>query len=336
MNKKLLTSSVAVALLSGCTSLPPKICTPDTRVNMASTDHAAATDHSLKIITLPVDMTESKDPAASRIKKTVLHELENQVANSGAKVVDRKLAKKLKNEIKLAEKSGRINTNGVAIADMAILTEIISSDLSYSYDKAKTVKNSDGSRKRIPSQCHFTTKVTGLVKVVSLPDMTVVDRFDIEGKGKVTHEDLSSKCPINSATYRSMATQASENAVKYNSNILKMLAPSAPILEMRQCEAGTMVKVAMGRDKHITPDTEVSFIKQMQVDGEVETFTYAQGKVIDNEHDAIKARYSWVAIDEDDSPKINKGDMAKVKPMECDDGFMNKFSCQFKEAMGSL
>ncbi len=133
MYKKHAVALGVVALLSGCMTTP--VCEPDTVVNIPQSAVPAQSSEDIKVIVLPVDL-DFDDPAKKKLQSVVRNELESQIVSSGANLVDRKLANKLKNEIKLAEQSGRYNTKGVPIADLAVITEITSSDLSYKHTKA--------------------------------------------------------------------------------------------------------------------------------------------------------------------------------------------------------
>ncbi|MCG6233169.1 hypothetical protein [Vibrio furnissii] len=304
-------------ILSGCVSTIDPVCMPDSTVPMAKADVMAKSSEDRKVIVLPVDM-DFKDSAQKKMQATMRHALESQVVETGTQLVDRKLANKLKSEIKLAEQSGRYNTKGVPIADYAVLTEITGADLSSSFRESYSYKTKKGKTKHVPAKCSFEVDVNAIVKVVSLPDMTVVKRIDIHGDKTSSSEMNNSKCPISHAGYQSLASKAAAEAVEYNNDIKMLLAAKAPTLELRQCESGSMVKIGVGSNKNVQPNSVVQFstiIKNSQ--GELETFTLGQGEVLNNPADGIKPKYSWVNIDEEMALKLHEGDAAQIVP---DDG----------------
>ncbi|MEK6214583.1 MAG: hypothetical protein N2B00_10890, partial [Vibrio fluvialis] len=181
-------------ILSGCVSTIDPVCMPDSTVPMAKADVMAKSSEDRKVIVLPVDM-DFKDSAQKKMQATMRHALESQVVETGTQLVDRKLANKLKSEIKLAEQSGRYNTKGVPIADYAVLTEITGADLSSSFRESYSYKTKKGKTKHVPAKCSFEVDVNAIVKVVSLPDMTVVKRIDIHGDKTSSSEMNNSKCP---------------------------------------------------------------------------------------------------------------------------------------------
>ncbi|XAW89666.1 hypothetical protein ABDK09_08205 [Vibrio sp. CDRSL-10 TSBA] len=305
-------------LLSGCKLMgEDAICTPDTAVPIAQADVAAKSSEDRKVIVLPVDM-EFKDSAQKRIQSVVRNSLESQVIETGTQLVDRKLANKLKSEIKLAEQSGRYNTKGVPIADYAVLTEITSSDLTASFSESYTYKNKKGETKRVPSKCSFEVDVNAIVKVVSLPDMALVKRIDISGDETSTTETRDSRCPISPAGYKGLAAKAAAEAVEYSGDIKELLAAQATVMELRQCETGSMVKIGVGSDKNVQPNDEVTFSTIMKnAAGEQETFNVGEGEVVNNPQHGIKQKYSWVNIDEETALKLHIGDAAKIVPSVC-------------------
>ncbi|WPC74316.1 hypothetical protein [Vibrio porteresiae] len=304
-----------VALLSGCVTVD-KVCTPDTTVPLTNSDVPTKTSTSSKVIVLPVDV-DFKDPAVKRIQGTMLDAIEGQVVETGTVLVDRKIAKKLTSEIKLAEQSGRYNSKGVAIADYAVVTQLTSSDLSYKFEKAYSYKDKKGKVHHVPSKCKFEADVKGVMKVYSLPDMQLVKRVELKGDDNLSTETGNSRCPINNATYISMAVKASEEAVKESHELQEMLAASAPVQELRQCEVGSMVRIGVGSKRNVTPKADIVFSSQMKSDAGIETFEIGKGYVVNNASDAVKPDYSWVSIDEDLAQKIKKGDSAKLKFEPC-------------------
>ena len=315
MYKKVVVGAALASLLTGCGT--KEICPSSTRVELPQAEVAAKNSESLKVIVLPVDMS-FKDAAGKKLKSVLRKELEAQVYNTGTTLVDRKLADKLKGEIKLAEQSGRYNTNGVPIADYAILTEIGSSDLSHSFSEAYSYKNKKGETVRVPAKCSYKAEVTAVAKVVSLPDMGLVERIELSGKDYMTTETRNSSCPMSNAGYTAMISDAAQDAVDDSRTLKKLLAPSAMVLELRQCEAGNQVRISMGTNKKIQPKMDVIFVKQEKYDGTIETRTYGEGSVVNNPNDAVKSKYSWIEVDDKVVMQLEKGDQVKVDALACD------------------
>lgn len=317
MFKKSALAIGVLVVLSGCASSPDKICTPDTSVPIATSDSPMKLNENRKVIVLPVDVNFN-DAAKSKLQTVFRNELENQIATTGTQLVDRKLAAKLTNEIKLAEQSGRFNTKGVPIADFAIITEVTNSDLSYSFDEAYSYENKKGKTIKVPAECNFKVDVAATVKIVKLPEMQVVKRIELTGGKSASTENRNSNCPVSNSSYKSWAAKAAKESVLYNPELRKMLSPRAPVLELRQCDVGSMVKIGVGSDRNIKPSDGITFSKIMKnSDGELESFSAGTGTVVDVPVHGIKPKYSWVSIDDKTAIGIQKGDEAQVVQETC-------------------
>ncbi|GIC77402.1 hypothetical protein [Moritella sp. F3] len=314
LKKTALALSLSV-ILSGCAA--NKVCEPNYKIDIAASEQPAKSAADRKVIVLPVEIG-FKDPAAKKIQSVLRNELESQIIKSGTNVVDRKIANKLKNELKLAEQSGRYNTKGVPIADYAILTEITASDLKTSFSKSRTYKNDDGETVKVAAKCSYEVDVSAIAKIVSLPDMQLIKRIELKGDESSSSETNNSRCPVSNAHYSGLASAAASEAVQHDKELKSLLALSAPVMELRQCDAGTMVKIAIGSNKNIQPGTDIAFSKAIQnSDGEIETFSIGDGTIVNIPQHGIKPKYSWVEITEELALQINTGDRAKVVPEVC-------------------
>ena len=103
----------------------------------------------------------------------------------------------------------------------------------------------DGKTHRIPAKCSFKVEVDAIAKVVSLPDMNLVKRIKLHGYDTSSTETSRSNCPISNAGYAGLASKAATEAVDYNLELKSLLAPTAQVLELRQCEEGAMVKIGV-------------------------------------------------------------------------------------------
>ncbi|MGF1682524.1 hypothetical protein L4D09_02425 [Photobacterium makurazakiensis] len=323
MSKKLLLAASITTLLTGCmsTSAPEGVCHSSTAINIPQSDVAVTTSQGKKAIVLPVDIARGVE-FPSIMATAFQHRLESQVDESGAKLVDRSLAGKLKQEIKLAEESGRYNTSGVAIADYAVLAEVTSSSMKYSFDDEETKTNDDGESKYYPAECTFTGSVEGLVKVVALPSMEVLKRIEIKASevSSFDQDYPDSDCPISKGQYKRIIESAAKNAVNRNDDLKNQLAPSGVVEELRQCdEYGTMVRVNMGTTLGIRPEqtVEISSVEKVKLangEEEIEFYPVGEGKTAaEDNRQGLKPSYSWVGIDEKNALKIQRGDLVEAR-----------------------
>ena len=334
MLKKTLVAGAVLTTLSGCASVS-EVCTPDTRVEIEAADIQLPSSDDTKVVILPVDL-EFKNSASKKMQAAMRNALETQIDATGANLVDRKIANKVKGEIKLAEQSGRLSSKGVPIADYAVITEITRADLSTSFSERRTYENDEGETKVVPASCSYDFDVEAIAKVVALPSMEVMKRIKLEGDFYSSSETSNSRCPVSESGYGSMAAKAAAEAVDHSTDLSKMLAASAPVLEMRQCAAGTQVRVAMGKQQKIKPGADIVFSNAMKsLEGDTEIYPIGEGYVVNNEINAVTDKHSWIVIDEELSLKVKKGTMGKVdaSSIQCD---FTDLECHEKNLRNSI
>ncbi|MFA0414997.1 hypothetical protein AB4520_14500 [Vibrio renipiscarius] len=313
MLNKTLVAAALVSVLSGCAP-SSVVCNPNSRVDLDIADVQSKNSEDVKVIVLPVDIA-FKDSAKQRLQAVILNDIESTVTQSGSELIDRKLASKLKNEIKLAEQSGRYNTNGVPIADIAIMSEVTASNLFYSFTERDTYKNKKGETKVIPAHCDFRTEVKTTLKVVSLPEMRLIQRIELEGTDTSKTETNDSDCPMTQGSYIGMAIEAAQSSIEQSLALQKVLAPSATVMEMRQCDEGMQLKISMGKNKNIQPNSPIIISQIFKSDeGELEIYPLGEGYVIDNEINAVGTKHSWVDVDDEIGEQVKKGDHARFVP----------------------
>ncbi|MEJ2763808.1 hypothetical protein VV869_07480 [Photobacterium sp. MCCC 1A19761] len=318
MRKTVIYSAIMMATLSGCqlTSVA-EVCPASTRVDLAQAEVPAVGSANAKVLVIPANI-EFDDHAKARIQKAITSSIEDQIDEAGRQIVDRKTALKLKDEIILAEQSGRYNTKGIPVADYAVITDINYANFSKHFSEASTTIDLDGNLKYVPPACRFEAEVKANTRIVTLPDMKTVENIQFVGSEYQSTETRNSSCPFSKEQYQGLVTEAAKNAILRNDKLKNILAPSGSVVEMRQCEVGTMVKVDMGSDNGVTPDWEMKFVtreKVAKVDGdgfEIETHGYGEGTVVNNAEHGIKPNYSWVVIDEEMAPKVRRGDTVKA------------------------
>ena len=180
MLRKTLMATAVITSLAGCAGHEVLVCTPDTRVDIETAEVQLPSSDNTKVVVLPVEL-EFKNSAAKNMQSAMRNSLETQIDETGADLVDRKIANKVKGEIKLAEQSGRLSSKGVPIADYAIITEITQADLSKSFSERRTYENDEGETKVVPASCSYDFDVQAVAKVVALPSMDVVKRIKLKG-----------------------------------------------------------------------------------------------------------------------------------------------------------
>ncbi|OLQ72810.1 hypothetical protein BIT28_06375 [Photobacterium proteolyticum] len=315
MKKQFVMAVLSAAILSGCAV--KEVCPPSTRVNIPVSEVPGNSSDKYSAIILPAEV-EFDDKAAVRISKKLTSLIENEVSKTGTKVVDRSLAKKLKDEIRLAESTGKYNSHKVPVADFAIITDVNGANFNHSFKEAYTWVDDEGKKHYVPASCRYSAEVTGITKIVSMPSMETLARIELDGDDSQSRDTRNSNCPYTKEDYNSMLTVAAKNALtRADQKIKNALAPVGVVMEMRSCDTADMVKVSIGSKRNVEPKQTVLLTSREKVDDgdgniEIETRQYGDGYVVDNKNDAIKAKYSWVVIDKEIAKQVQKGDTAKT------------------------
>ncbi|PKG58646.1 hypothetical protein CXF83_01235 [Shewanella sp. Choline-02u-19] len=340
MLKKAFVAVAVLTAITGCKSTGPNVCSASTRVELPVSSHVVKGTANTKVIIFEPDLKVDTRTAKS-ITASFHQSLSKQVDMTGSTIVDRSLATKLKSELQIAEASGRYSSEGVPIADFAIFTDIgvanFSREFSAAHESYDPIKDK---RVMVAAACNFEAKIEASTRAVSLPDMITLDQIQFAGDSTYSFDTNNSRCPISQEQINSMIAEAAKYAVTRNDDLKNLLAPRASVVEMRQCDAGTMVRIDMGSRSGVEPEWEVDFITHEKVTNyageiEIETSGYGEGEVINNAEHGIKPDYAWVMIDKDMAGKVKRGDTVKVKfEDDCNEmGFLSSLCHKTSESM---
>jgi len=315
MFKKALVAITVLTTITGCVSTKRNVCSASTRVELPMSSHPMKGSSNTKVIVFAPEMkfpTESAD----RVGAALSQSLSSQVHGTGSILVDRSLAGKLKTEIQIAEQSGIFSNEGVPIADIAIYTDIGLANFTREFTEARSW-TSDGKSYSSPASCRFSAEVEASTKAISLPSLKTVKAIELKGDHSMSVETRDARCPISQAQAEGLLAKAAKYAVERSGELKNLLAPKGAVIEMRQCDSGTMVKVDIGKNQGVAPGWDVLFTtyeKVENVDGgyDIETRGYGEGEIINNAEHGIKPRYSWVMIDKKMAEKIKRGDTVKA------------------------
>ncbi|QQX80323.1 hypothetical protein JK628_00090 [Shewanella sp. KX20019] len=319
MLKKAFVALAVLTTITGCKSTGPNVCSASTRVELPVSGHVVKGTASTKVIVFEPDLKVDTSSTAERITASFHQSLSKQVNMTGSKIVDRSLAKKLKSELQIAEASGRYSSEGVPIADFAIFTDIGIANFSREFKGAHESYDPIKDRRvMVAAACNFEAKIEASTRAVSLPDMLTLDQIEFVGDNTYSYDTTNSRCPIPQDQINSMIAKAAKSAVTRSDELKNLLAPRASVVEMRQCDAGTMVRIDMGSRHGVEPEWDVDFITHEKVTNyagemEIETSGYGEGVVINNAEHGIKPNHAWVIIDKDMAGKVKRGDTVKVK-----------------------
>ncbi len=138
-------------------------------------------------------------------------------------------------------------------------------------------------------------------------------------------ETSNSRYPVSGpVTAAQWQQQQRQEAVDHSTDLSKMLAASAPVLEMRQCvQLGLQQYVLRWvNNKKIKPGADIVFSNAMKSRRWLKfTQNRVTSYVVNNEINAVTDKHSWIVIDEELSlKKVKRSTIGKVdtSSIQCD------------------
>lgn len=321
MNKKfLLATSIGTLVLAGCAKLPSDNFSQYQPISMQKADVLPTRDNLMGSKTKVVIFTPD-DGGIALAKKakgghSIAATLETYLAETGVEIVDRKIAKKLQSEIHLAETKGKSEYQGPDIADYAITGSISTAQVGASFTERKVRTDDDGDTHVTPAKCEFTARVTGNLKLYTLPALAYSKTISIDDSVSSKTETSNSRCPMSVSQERSLVRRAAAKAVKDSRiEFQNFFAPKAYVLERRVYEDQSIFKLSAGTNLGFKAGDELKFysvnVSENQLTGKIskEEYPVTEGEVA---KDLVFDQYAWVMVDNETAKNVKLGDFVKI------------------------
>ena len=266
------------------------------------------------------DTTLSADLAKqAKLSAAITSGIEDTIRGAGAEIVNRKLAKKLGKELKLAEAKGVSTYKGQNVADFAVIPAVTTATFSKSFSESYTYENKKKETVRVPAKCTYTANISGHLDVYEMPALLSVARVNLAETEHQTVETRNSSCPFSKNEINGLLTEAAIDAVKDQKNAIKnRFPPTGYVIELRASPDGMLVlKTTLGKKKGAVEKLKANFVTKrldkndLTGKSDITISTIGQG-VISN---LIQDDYSWIVIDQGktDVSKISLGDSIQVE-----------------------
>jgi hypothetical protein len=282
-----------------------------------------------KVVVFPFDIGNNKIAKNANVSKVAITSIENILTeNKLIKLIDRNSAKKLKQEIILAEMKKSGNYKGPQIADYAIMGDFSNASFTSKYKAARPGYKPNEGVYLIPAGFEYKADIAGNVKIYELPSMSVIENVAFQSKALRTESskeegadilgviNIKGKRDQGAKRDDGLVRQATKKAIEKISNKLKnIFAKKGYILEKRIYKKKAIFKISLGSNDGIKKGDKFEIIGKFEEENnitnesEIENKILAKGKISDR----INAKSSWILIDEDDYSKIRLGDIVKIK-----------------------
>jgi len=303
-------------LLAGCLTAPKVEGSPDQWPSGALTDatimptpqelEPERLNRRTRVVVLPAQ--DAPNLRGAGLPDTAVAALE-QVLNTAAEVVDRRMASRLGDEVKLAEVRGTGNYGGPDVADFAVSLSMGNATWGSSYVQ-QVVR--DG-KVVVPASHVHTGKSSMTVRVYQVPSLRMVASFQADGSasvGGVTQAATASDAPR-------LMRAATEDAIKSRrADILNELSPRGYISDKRVKDKRTIFRALISRQSGAKPGDDVEvFTLKSNTDPLTKRTLVEEEKVADGTvSNIVGQESSWIIVDKErEAAAVRRGDIVRVK-----------------------
>jgi hypothetical protein len=316
----LLTTTISALALTGCATPPSENFQQYESVLMQKADVEPTKENlageKVKVVIFTPDEGVNKLAKNAKGGYSLATTLEKYLAEVGVEIVDRKIAKKLKSEIQLAEAKGKSEYQGPNIADYAITGSISRAQVGASFTERSSWTDDDGDTHVNPAYCKYSARVAGNLKVYKLPALKYSKTISIDDSVSSTTETNNSNCPISASQQQSMVRSAAVEAVKdARTKFQNYFAPKAYVLERRVFEDQSLFKLSAGTNLGFKAGDELKFYGVNASENPfTHEITYEEYPVTEGEvgEGLVYDKSSWVVVDNEKAKNVKLGDFVKI------------------------
>ncbi|WP_127026064.1 hypothetical protein [Rheinheimera mangrovi] len=319
---------LAISVLAGCVSNGGPALNETQSVNIPKAAMAPTPDDlkaERKIVMLPFEYAEQHHAS---IAFTSYTNLEQALMSSGNTIIERDIAAKMREELLVAEKTGKYRTSGLQAADIAVMAKVVKGGYSSSFSERDSWRDDDGKTHVTPASCKFEGNVALHIRVYRLPEMAQIATFEFDGRSSSNTETSNSRCPISDAEVNSLLKNASVVAVReHQYKLLNTLVPPFFVIERRQAPGKkneALFRTTISNSKGAKAGAKVNFFRRelkinpLTNEQTVEEILITEGTITKD----IDSNGSYALVkDEAAINKLQLGDVVKMEHDRCPDGF---------------
>ncbi len=243
--------------------------------------------------------------------------LEDKISITGAEIVDRSIAQKLRQEIELAEMKGGSGYAGPNVASFAVTGEVSAANVGAEYSKAERWQDKKGKWHQRSASCRYSAQAKANLRIYKMPELKLLSSITVDGDVSDSQETVGSSCPISKESQEGMVQQAAMDAIEsFDVEIQNQFAPKAYVVEHRSNGDDSIFKLSQGSALGFKPESIVTIYRteevQNPITGEttVEEYPVVKAEVTDQ----VSQNYAWLALDDNEkASQIRLGHYAKVK-----------------------
>lgn len=244
-------------------------------------------------------------------------------------ILDRNVADKLEDEIRLAELSGKMNMedDALAVARYAVAAEISNASFSSRYIAASSWYDKKGILHVIPAHYIYTASLSGLIKIYAIPSMKLLKTIELnDNKSRRENSRFLQKGQQFDAGLINGAARDAVYAARIE--LKNFFAPKGYIMEKRTDGSQSIFQVTIGRLHGLGQGDDVniytlaSMTNPLTGENDIVESLIATGKVSEQ----ITDTRAWIILDEEDPLRpVHLGDYVKVEYKKGALDYLNDF-----------
>jgi hypothetical protein len=308
--RHLVMGGLAAAALAACKA--PKIDGGAAAWNEATLRDAdvvpANTDPSRRTRVVVIPSEDSASARGAGLAAVASSALETMLGSGGVEVIDRKLAGKLEDELKVAELKGSGSYGGPDVADYAIRVVMGNAGWNSTYVNASQYKNPlTGKIDTIPASYTHTATSQMSLKIFQLPSLKLVDQMDASGKVNNTGQQRAA----GPGDALGLMRTATDSGIKGKRNeVLNEFAPKGYITDKRTKDKKAIFRVQLGKNTGAKQGDKVEIWTVQKVGNSFDEVSLGTGVM----SDLVGNEGSWILVeDEKLASRVRKYDYVKVK-----------------------
>jgi len=313
-------ASAALLLFSGCGTALDNLNAfkpdPIQKATLMPSQKALAGEK-FKVVFMSVEDAGFKEAKGANLGKALTRMLESEIGrDQSVDILDRKVAEKFQNEIKLGEMNGAIAGENTLLdsANYIVLGELKNASFTSRFVQRSSWVDDKGYRHVIPAHYIYTAEVDGEIKIFELPSLKI--------KKIISFSDNKSR--TEDSEYRGnrvyvdngLMNKAGEDAIHTARIELKnFLAPKGYLIGARSYDGKRIIKISLGSDNGIQEGntiqikTKKTVVDQLTEKTDVEEYVVGSATVSDK----IQKRTAWAHLDSiAEGEDIHLGDEVKV------------------------
>jgi hypothetical protein len=240
--------------------------------------------------------------------------IQTVLGSGGVEIIDRSLATRLGQELKLAEMGGgTASYGGPDIADFAIRVVMGNAGFGSVFHEASQYKDKKGQTVYVPASYTYSARSSLTVRIYQLPSLRLVQSVNAEGTASASDQRREMN-QNDGPPLMASATQAGIRAKK--ADVLNEFSPKGYVEQRRGKEKKTIFKVLLGKQTGSKTGDAVEIYTQRKNESLLtKKVTYdevlvAKGRI----SNSLQSDSSWVIVDDPkEAARVRFGDIVKVK-----------------------